>query len=368
MGDTVNSLEPLTVSWDPSCLSTDKQIDIILLAPYCHFLSPLPLGEYLDRRRHLQCHAHATLVERNQLAVTANQHCPRGNATFLSDFPAGPIFTATYTEPASGMPASANVNIIDSGVTVVNTTSTGMNPGKTAAAVLLPLLSLSRASAVTSDSCARRALRSAKSGLRPWISACLPFRSTGSPFPALGPTPLSVPPWLWATATRLSRSELSGHPAPSPSKARIQATMVPHGRCRRCAPVSACGIPLALARLSVFRVYHLPLTPVSPASPSPTPARLASLGGPGLSTALTSHLSLLSLTTLTVPRTMPWRKFSPRQTQGPIALTPEDIHTIPTAQNNENNGSDLADFMPALSSKIFALVVLRKITDHFSLQ
>jgi hypothetical protein len=45
-------------------------------------------------------------------------------------------------------------------------------------------------------------------------------------------------------------------------------------------------------------------------------------------------------------------QFSPRQTQGPIALTPEDIHTIPTAQrnnSNENNGSDLADFMPALS-------------------
>jgi len=72
---------------------------------------------------------------------------PAGQAPFQSSqLPAGPIFTATYTPPSSGkVPAAADVSIttspiIDMDQKAQQQPNHGMTAGKTAAAVLIPLL------------------------------------------------------------------------------------------------------------------------------------------------------------------------------------------------------------------------------------
>jgi len=72
---------------------------------------------------------------------------PAGQAPFQSSqLPAGPVFTATYSPPSSGkVPAAADVSIttspvIDMDQKAQQQQSHGMTPGKTAAAVLIPLL------------------------------------------------------------------------------------------------------------------------------------------------------------------------------------------------------------------------------------
>lgn len=63
-----------------------------------------------------------------------------GTGIFLSPFPAGPVFTATYTAPAGASPSTADPN--DSGITDVGKllAKHGITGGKLAAAVIMPLL------------------------------------------------------------------------------------------------------------------------------------------------------------------------------------------------------------------------------------
>lgn len=359
MGDTVNSLEPLTVSWDPSCLSTDKQIDIILLAPTATY-SRLYRWEsiWTDAGTY-----NATLMPRWWNATSSQSLqisiVPRGNATFLSDFPAGPIFTATYTEPASGMPASANVNIIDSGVTVVNGASTGMNPGKTAAAVLLPLLFViaciggyirftrkkgiekrkkwteavdKRMSTISGD---WKSVSGAGANAAIRHSMAVGNRNSSFSFGAIRPSSTFAVEGedTSSDGTQRQMSQMRTgvglrNPAGYSSTERVsRVSFAPDTRVSRVS--FADSRPSGESRRT--RAFHSAYIPPVPAIPD--------------------HVDSSADDAMA--------QFSPRQTQGPIALTPEDIHTIPTAQHNENNGSDLADFMPALSSKIFSFVALR---------
>lgn len=64
---------------------------------------------------------------------------------FLASYTSGPLITATYVAPSgTSVPAAADTSIVDSGITAVGnlntSTSKGLAPGKTAAAVLMPLL------------------------------------------------------------------------------------------------------------------------------------------------------------------------------------------------------------------------------------
>ena len=81
----------------------------------------------------------STSTQRLQVSIVT-----AGQAPFLATFPAGPVFNATYTTPASGTPASADVNQVGSGITQVNDLANAANKslsaGKKAAAVLLTFL------------------------------------------------------------------------------------------------------------------------------------------------------------------------------------------------------------------------------------
>ncbi|KAG7448007.1 uncharacterized protein BT62DRAFT_986106 [Guyanagaster necrorhizus] len=143
-GAVVDSLEPTTISWDSSCLDADD-VDIHLYAPslaspkiYVWESVTNSLGTY-----------NATLKPRwwndtspiqLQLAIL-----PSGDAPFLATLPAGPLWNATYTEPSTGVPDSADTSLTDSGSEVVGSLSGGnksssMSAGKIAAAVIVPLL------------------------------------------------------------------------------------------------------------------------------------------------------------------------------------------------------------------------------------
>lgn len=143
-GAVVNSLEPTTISWDPSCLDTDN-IDIHLYAPsqaspriYVWENVANSLGTYNATLKPRWWNDTSTI--QLQLAILAS-----GDAPFLSTLPAGPLWNATYTEPSTGAPESADTSKTDSGGETVGSLSgdnksSSMSGGKIAAAVIVPLL------------------------------------------------------------------------------------------------------------------------------------------------------------------------------------------------------------------------------------
>ncbi|KAJ7717784.1 hypothetical protein B0H16DRAFT_1475884 [Mycena metata] len=147
LGSTVDSLSPLNVTWDSSlnCFpGPPSLVDVYLYAPgaalpIMHKWSGVPYAG----------DSHSLALQPKWWNSTA--HCslqlmvvPAGTPPFLSTIPAGPVFTATYAAPASGVPAAADLSGGSStgGTTTVvsGVSSHSLSAGKKAAAVLLPLL------------------------------------------------------------------------------------------------------------------------------------------------------------------------------------------------------------------------------------
>jgi len=143
MGVSVDSLQPLSITWDPSCLPSTPELDIYLYAP--NSASPrihVWQGVSLSRNSYT-----ATLFPRwwnstssvnLQLIIVSS-----GDPPFMSTFPAGPVFTATYAPPNGGIPLVADTSQIDSGITPVNDLANQKHrtiSAKAAAGVLVPLL------------------------------------------------------------------------------------------------------------------------------------------------------------------------------------------------------------------------------------
>ena len=145
MGASIDSLQPLPVSWDPSCLSSAQEIDLYLYAPN----SATPRIHVWEHIATTRAKYTAQLMPRWWNATSSQQLqliiVPTGDPPFMSKFAAGPVFTATYTAPSSGpVPAAADTTQVDSGITLVNdvaNTNEKSSSGKKAAAgVLIPLL------------------------------------------------------------------------------------------------------------------------------------------------------------------------------------------------------------------------------------
>ncbi|KAJ7599246.1 hypothetical protein C8J56DRAFT_815633 [Mycena floridula] len=150
-GQVVNSLDSLLVSWDTSssCFdSTTSVVDMYLLVPgsatpriHVWEKIPYPPGQY-----------NAALMPRwwnSTDTVNVNLIIMEAGASPSWYFgPVGPLWTATYTAPASGVPDSADLSKSSSadGVTHVSATTIGatssshLSKGKIAAAVIMPLL------------------------------------------------------------------------------------------------------------------------------------------------------------------------------------------------------------------------------------
>ncbi|KAF5376519.1 hypothetical protein D9615_008578 [Tricholomella constricta] len=143
-GATIDSLKPLDIEWDTTCLDTDK-VDIHLLAPWFHGDNtemtlwpniPFAQGKHTVNIKPKWWNSTASVSL--QFAIV-----PAGIPPGSTMLPAGPLITATYTPPADGsIPPSADLTKPDTGDDAA--IEAGMNKpisgGKTAAAVLLPLL------------------------------------------------------------------------------------------------------------------------------------------------------------------------------------------------------------------------------------
>lgn len=141
-GQTVSSSSPFNITWDNSCLSDTQAVDIYLIAPS---LSSSRIHEWQNVNYALGTYQtnlepkwwNDTSKMNLQLSIVTSNTQP-----FLSPFPAGPVFTATYTAPSDGStPASADLGS-PGGVTYVDnfSSSSSSSSGKIAAGVLVPLI------------------------------------------------------------------------------------------------------------------------------------------------------------------------------------------------------------------------------------
>jgi hypothetical protein len=141
VGQTINSLEPLNITWDTTCLNSST-VDLYLYAPGSN-RSRIHVWEGVE---FFKGSYNATLnpgwwnsTSSMSLQITI---IDSGTPPFLSTLPAGPVFTATYTAPPGGAPPQTTQS--DNGITQVNNvasnTEQSLAPGKTAAAVIMPLL------------------------------------------------------------------------------------------------------------------------------------------------------------------------------------------------------------------------------------
>ena len=141
-GMTVSSSNPFNISWDTSCLPGTSAVDIYLIAPS---LANSRIHEWANVNFGLG--SYQTTLEPRwwndsasvqlQLSIVTS-----GTQPFLSPFPAGPIFTATYTAPTSGAtPAGADLSTPNT-ITYVNNfpTPSSLTSGRIAAGILIPLL------------------------------------------------------------------------------------------------------------------------------------------------------------------------------------------------------------------------------------
>jgi hypothetical protein len=143
VGQTVDSLKPLNITWDTTCLNASA-VDIYLYAPgsnrsRIHVWQGVEFykGSYTANIKPRWWNSTASMML--QLTIIDS-----GVPPFLSTLRAGPVFTATYTAPAGAVPPDADPSQTDNGVTQVNNlasnTHKSIAPGKTAAAVIMPLL------------------------------------------------------------------------------------------------------------------------------------------------------------------------------------------------------------------------------------
>ncbi|KAJ2915057.1 hypothetical protein MD484_g5326, partial [Candolleomyces efflorescens] len=138
LGDTVDAMDPLKVTWDSSCLADSSLVDVWLYIPgrAVHRYAGISNKKQEYNAKIMPRWWNNTSPMNLQLLIL-----PADAAPFTSDFAPGPIFKATYTKPEDGStPVEADTNQLDIGVTYVKDDSKGMTPGKTAAAVLIPLI------------------------------------------------------------------------------------------------------------------------------------------------------------------------------------------------------------------------------------
>jgi len=139
---TIDSTQPLNISWDNTCLQTDA-IDIYLYDsaatnPLIHLWANVNFGLGSYQADLNAQWWNATSSANLQLAIV-----PKSTPLFMAPFPAGPVFTATYSGGASGALSNDDSTATTSGaVEQVNNFDSkhGLSGGKIAAAVIMPLL------------------------------------------------------------------------------------------------------------------------------------------------------------------------------------------------------------------------------------
>ncbi|KAF9553430.1 hypothetical protein CPC08DRAFT_767542 [Agrocybe pediades] len=366
LGASVNSLDPLPITWDPTCIDS-RELDIYLFSPGSNN-SRIHVWTNVANSRGTYT---ADLMPR-WWGSTAEQSLqvvilPAGGLLFQAKYPNGPVFTATYTEPASGVPAAADTNQIDpSGVTPVNDLATkpGLSPGKKAAAVLIPLLFIilcvtayfkmkrsrnkdkrkkwteavdKRMSTISAD---WKSVSAAGANAAIRNSIAVGARNSSFSFGAIRPSSTFGVEGGEEKDPNEGRRTVTGvglrNPAALSSTERVsRVSFAPDTRVSRVSFADSVSRPSGESRRT--RAFHSAYVPPVPALPDQQQQDKETEKNSG---------SVESDPT----------SFSPRQTQGALTLTPEDIRSRITSKKSqeqaqsypeEKNG--FAEFLPALS-------------------
>ena len=362
MGQVVNSLDPLPITWNTSCLSVPA-IDIYLYSPDAA-LPRIHVWEGIATSRGTY---NATL-EPSWWNSTSSQSLQvsivnSGQPPFLSTLPGGPVFNATY-DASSGTPPGDSSQVT-SGITQVNdlsNTSQSLSAGKKAAAVLLTLLFVAlgiagyikykrykgmkerkrwteavdkRMSTISSD-WKSVSVAGANAAIR--NSIAVGNRSSAFSFGAIRPSSTLAVECGGEDDEKRSLSQmrtgvgLRNHGIPISSERVSRVSFAPDTRVSRSS--AADSRPSIESRRT--RAFHFGYVPPVPSLPD-TDATY--------STAMDDSDS---------------GSLSPRQSQGPLTLTPDDIRARISANNRSrsvtpngmsNSGNDIDEVMPALRSK-----------------
>ncbi|KAK0505610.1 hypothetical protein EDD18DRAFT_340441 [Armillaria luteobubalina] len=140
-GAVVDSLTSTNITWDPSYLEANA-VDIHLYAPSMSN----PKIYVWEEVKNADGTYEATLEPRwwNSSSTIQLQLVilPSGNPPFLATLPAGPLWNATYTQPESGTPDSADTSKQGPAGEVVGSASDSkaISAGQLAAAVVTPVI------------------------------------------------------------------------------------------------------------------------------------------------------------------------------------------------------------------------------------
>ncbi|KAJ7072126.1 hypothetical protein C8F01DRAFT_953349, partial [Mycena amicta] len=365
LGSSVDSMTPLDIVWKPTlnCLQpAPSLVDIYLdnpgaASPRIHLWQGVPYADGNYTATMLPRWWNSTDTANLQIMVV-----PNGVPPFLSTIPAGPVFQATYTSNGT-TPAAADTTITGDSTTIVTVTavsgvsSHNLSSGKKAAAVLLPLLfvillglayvKISRArgaakrgewsekldkrmSTISADwksITAGGAKEAVRQSMAQRNSTAFSFGSIRTPNVEgdpviMGEKPLPIPRGsLDVNEEDLPRTSLGT--GVGVRRPRNPSNASPPDRSSRAVSFADAAHPrpsLSSAYSRGSRAFHVGSTygdidgqeaPPVPALPSP---------------------SRISATTFDAPPEMT----SPRQTAGPLTLTPDDIRRRMTTQHGAN--------------------------------
>ena len=361
IGETINALEPLTITWNTSCLSV-QSIDIYLYAPGAvnpriHLWQSVAFsgGTY-----------NATLMPRwwNSTASQTLQVSimPAGQPPFLSAFPAGPVFTATYVAPASGTPASANTAIVGSGITQVDDIAKAEKAlgGKKAAAAIMTLLVVA---ALCIAGYIRYKRMKGKKERKRWTEAVDKRMSTiSADWKSVSAAGANAAIRNSIAVGRRSSSFSFGGIRPSSTFAvegEVESEKRPMSQMRTGAGLRNPTTPLSTERVS--RVSFAPDTRISRGSesgvsfaPDSRTSRISESRPSGESRRTRAfHTGYVPpVPGLPAADGSDSGLISPRQSQGPLTLTPDAIRVRMVHHNaSSSSGNEMDEVLPALRSK-----------------
>lgn len=344
MGQVVNALDPLTVTWNSTCLSV-QLIDIYLYSPGAavpriHVWENVALSRGTYNATLNPAWWNSTHSQNLQVSVV-----PSGVLPFLSPLPGGPVFNATYTPSSSG---TASTSQVGSGITQVNDLAPkkGLTPGEKAAAAILTILVVvalcvaayvkfkrakgkmerkrwteavdKRMSTISTD---WKSVSAAGANAAIRNSIAVGSRSSSFSFGAIRPSSTFAVEGEEEEKRSISQMRTGvglRHPAASISTERVsRVSFAPDTRISRAS--AADSRPSGESRRT--RAFH---TAYVPPVPSLHDTDAVDDSDPG--------------------------SLSPRQSQGPLTLTADDIRAkIVTTKRSQN---ELDEVMPALRSKL----------------
>lgn len=354
-GQTINSLQPLNITWDTSCLSNVQSVDIILSAPGndkpllqgwkgVDFSTGYRMVELMPRKWN------DTASQQLQLSLYQS-----GVPSFMSPLPAGPVFTATYTAPKGKVPAAADMSLENGTATKPKSSL----PGKAAAGVLIPLLFII-GGIFAYIKIQRRRSREARKRWSEAVDKRMSTISTDWKSMSAAGAQAAIRHSMAISARNSAFSfgairppSVAGEPA-EPDMAQIRR---PGTGLRNAALVNSVASGERVSRISFAETVRV--SRVSFANdPRPSTESRRTIGTVGSTRASRAFHTAYAPPVPTLPPVYTAKEkssdevdgsLSPRQTAGPLTLSPEDIRARIQNGKTDKDEDGIADVLPALA-------------------